>query len=475
MNESRKVEPNTLTRHERKVLELVKRHPEVLDSRSAREKVAGQSGMTEKTFRNRLADLKRYGLIGPDGARTTRGKSDESLMTNLEHLWKKRRFIFINTVVFATISVVVSLLLPKWFKSEAVIISSGVGEAPSFLSMLTGIPLGNIGLSPLSEDISNYIAILESRTVKEHMVKEFDLVNRYGSRDVEYAMKAFSSNVDLRVTEEGTLEIGALDNDPETAYLMVWELLKELDKSNRRLSSEKGKYNRQFLEERLVQNRRDLAEAEERLREFQQRTGVIDIQTQAKALMEAYGLFYTEKLQAYAMLYAQQAETEIQLNVARATMGKDSPSVHKLELLLEEQKIQLDISSSDMDNQFVQILERENVSGDRKSTDPGRQVFPPFKDIPPLAMESVRLIREVEVQNKILELLLPQYEQARMEEMKNVPSIQILDEPQIAINKTKPKRAIIVIATTLMAFMFSTLFVYSEHHTREIRARLRNI
>ena len=98
------------------------------------------------------------------------------------------------------------------------------------------------------------------------MVRHFDLVDRYSSRDIEYAMKELDSNTELRVTDEGALAISILDREPLVAQKMVQELLKQLDLINRRLSREQGKYNRQFLEERLDQTKVDLSKAEEELK-----------------------------------------------------------------------------------------------------------------------------------------------------------------------------------------------------------------
>ena len=75
---------------------------------------------------------------------------------------------------------------------------------------------------------------------------------------------------------------------------------------------------------------------------------------------------------------------------------------------------------------------------------------------------------------QILELILPQYEQAAMEETKNIPSLQVIDEPKVALNKAKPKRSLIVIATTFMAFILSVLYVLFEYRTREIRSILKH-
>ena len=133
---------------------------------------------------------------------------------NLIHLWKKKKFILWNTSIFAVLSIIISLLMPKWYSSSAEIVSVG-SSTSSFLSMLSGMPVAEFGLGSLNEDISNYIAIIESRTIRERTVKEFNLIERYKSKDLEFAIEALSEKVTLTVSDEGTLSIEVLDKDPE--------------------------------------------------------------------------------------------------------------------------------------------------------------------------------------------------------------------------------------------------------------------
>ena len=52
-----------LTEHEKKIFDLIEQNPEVISSRQVREEVAQNNGMSEKTLRNRIGDLRRYGLL----------------------------------------------------------------------------------------------------------------------------------------------------------------------------------------------------------------------------------------------------------------------------------------------------------------------------------------------------------------------------------------------------------------------------
>ena len=238
-----------LSTHEQKILDLIKDNPEILTDPIIRKQVANQYGMTEKTLRNRIGDLKRYGLIDNKGVKDEIDEfSETNMQKNLFILWRKRRFVAKNVVIVAVASVIIALLLPKWYSSEATILSSGAGRF-NILSSISPIPISDFGLSSISEDINTFIAILNSRSVKEYMVKKFDLINRYDEKDLEFAMVAFEDKMELEVTEEGTLKISVIDKKPEIAKAMVVELLTKLDSVNQQLGMDKGRFNREFLEQ----------------------------------------------------------------------------------------------------------------------------------------------------------------------------------------------------------------------------------
>ena len=377
--------------------------------------------------------------------------------------------------------------MPKWYSSEATILSSGAGRF-NILSSISPIPISDFGLSSISEDINTFIAILNSRSVKEYMVKKFDLINRYDEKDLEFAMVAFEDKMELEVTEEGTLKISVIDKKPEIAKAMVVELLTKLDSVNQQLGMDKGRFNREFLEQRLNETKTDLAIAEIRLKDFQEKTGIIDIVSQISAQYEAYGQIYIQEMQAYGQLYNQEmiaytelyslkAQTEIQLNVSKVTLNPNNPAVKRYEIMLNEQEKQLDLITSSLDKQLLDIiLGFEKIEG--KNLINELEHLPTminFDNFPVLGMENARLIRELTIQNTLLELLLPQYETARLEESKNIPTLQVIDEPKVAINKTKPIRSLIVIASVIMAFLLSIVYIYLDYYSVDFRKQLKTI
>lgn len=467
-----------LSTHEQKILDLIKDNPEILTDPIIRKQVANQYGMTEKTLRNRIGDLKRYGLIDNKGVKDEIDEFPEANMQkNLFILWRKKRFVAKNVVIVAVASVIIALLLPKWYSSEATILSSGAGRF-NILSSISPIPISDFGLSSISEDINTFIAILNSRSVKEYMVKKFDLINRYDEKDLEFAMVAFEDKMELEVTEEGTLKISVIDKKPEIAKAMVVELLTKLDSVNQQLGMDKGRFNREFLEQRLNETKTDLAIAEIRLKDFQEKTGIIDILTQISAQFESYSQLYSQEMQAYTELFSLKAQTEVQLNVSKATLNPDNPTVKRFKVMLTEQEKQLDQLTSKLDKQLQEVILGLNEDKQNNLKDNQLGQIPKlinFKSFPELGMENARLLREVTIQNTLLELLLPQYETARLEESKNIPTLQVIDEPKVAINKTKPLRLLIVIASVIMAFLLSIVYIYLDYYSVDFRKQLKTI
>lgn len=463
-----------LSPHEQKIFDLVQSNPEIITDPEKRKKIALENGMSEKTLRNRIGDLKRYGLIQQDlGKVDLNDENDNKFTENILFFWKNRRLVYKWTGYTIIASIIISLLLPKWYASEAVILSSGAGNF-NFISSISPIPIGDFGLSSINEDINNFISILKSRSLKEHLVNKFQLVERYGSRDIEYAMLSFEEKMELLVTEEGALSITIIDREPIVAKLMVDEVLITLDSITQSLNMEAGRNNREFLEERLSRNKIELANSEKQLKEFQERTGIIDFVTQASSLMEAkyesYSSVYTE---TYTQIYPKKVETEIQLEVAKRTLPAGNPTIFRLGEALKEHERQLKILSVKLD-EFLKELFTEASNLLITNSDEAPFVVP-ISELPRLGLENARLVREVEMKNMIQEILIPQFEQAKLEENKNIPTLQLIDEPTVALNKAKPKRAYIVIGATILSIIFSLAFLYINEHSKSFRLRLKNI
>jgi len=177
-----------------------------------------------------------------------------------------------------------------------------------------------------------------------------------------------------------------------------------------------------------------------------------------KAFQQKYGIYalpeQTESaIKAAAELKSQAVAREIELGIAKRSLGTDNPQTQALQLQLAEVNKKL----------------REMKYGTADwYKDQSLSLFVPFKDVPGLATEYIRLYREFEIQNKLMEFLLPLYEQAKIDEEKDTPVVLVLDQAVPPERKAKPRRSLIVLIFMALAFMFSTTWVFvREIYDRE--------
>ena len=264
----------TLTDHEKKILELVKKHPEILVNPAEREKIAKANSMTEKTLRNRIADLKRYGLVDSKGVNIKRTSEKEGIDKTptddsvVQVLWNRRRFLLINFIAVSVLSVIVSLLLPVWYASSFTILpSSAGGDIFGTVGGGTGA-LSLIGLGNTSEETNNYISILNSRRLRERIIDEFNLRSLYGAEEIEDVLDQLEANTDIEVSDEGALMFVIYDRNSIRCKKMADLVLDELGKTSIDLKTKTGIRNQKFILARIESLESELRESENSLRDF---------------------------------------------------------------------------------------------------------------------------------------------------------------------------------------------------------------
>jgi uncharacterized protein involved in exopolysaccharide biosynthesis len=181
------------------------------------------------------------------------------------------------------------------------------------------------------------------------------------------------------------------------------ELLNEI---SMQLGTKEAGNNREFIEKRLEGINGDLREAEDSLQGYQERAGMLIVP-------EGEGLSGVGPI---AELYGMKARKEVELAIAKRTGTGDNPVVRQLEVEVGE-------------------LEKK-IAG-----------------IPGIGIESLRLYRNVAIQQKIIEFLVPLYEQAKINEQKDVPVLLVLDRAVPAEKKAKPQRMLIVFLAFLLAVL----------------------
>lgn len=132
----------------------------------------------------------------------------------------------------------------------------------------------------------------------------------------------------------------------------------------------------------------------------------------------------------------------MKLGILNKTYKADHPEIAKLNMEIAELENQL----SELDYNASKSANSNNL-------------FPQYSEVPNLEMELLRLKREVEIQSKLYAFLTQQYEESKIQEARDTPTIQILDDASLPIKRFKPKRTIMVIGYSLIAFVLSALYV----------------
>lgn len=365
----------------------------------------------------------------------------------LKVLFKNRKFIIIIFLVVTVITIVISLLMPVWYRAQTTILPPiEESELASFSSLISDLPLKALGLGGKTSQAEIFLATLKSRTVMEAAARKFDLMKRYKARNIEDTVKELRSHVGINLDDEGTITLFVEAGTPwftifkkensdtarELARDMANFFITELDRVNKHLKTARAKNARIFIEKRYQQNINDLHRAEEEFKQFQQKNGTIALPEQT-----------TATISAAAELKAQIIAKEVEIGVLKKYVGNSHADLVKSRNELMELKRKY--------NEFKSKRQRRGQDS--------QDLFLNLEEVPDLALQYARLYREVMLQEKITEFLLPQYEQAKIQEAKDTPTVQVLDKAVKPIRKHKPKRAIIVIFYSFLSLILSSMYV----------------
>lgn len=359
-------------------------------------------------------------------------------------LVKWRKFLIINMVIILALATLLAFLIPKEYKAVATVMipqsnSSGLGGLSSLVSNASGsggssiasIGASLLGVSNTSQDV--LLGILNSRTTATDVIKKFDLMEYYGIKDsnMDKAIKAFSGDVSFDPDEYGMIEISVINESPKESAHIANYLVSLLDSINIELNIQQARNNRIFVEKRYLQNVRDLKRAEDSLYNFQKKYGVVDVPDQLQA-----------SVKAAAEIEAKLTESELTAHFVKQQVGNNSPLYKNVE------------------NQ-VNILKNkvEDLKYSNKLSSPSNVLFP-FKELPSISMKYMRYYAELQLQQTIMQIVLPMYEQAKVEEQKSIPTIQVLDKAVPPELKYSPKKAFIILGIGFLFFFIFVFFVY---------------
>jgi uncharacterized protein involved in exopolysaccharide biosynthesis len=354
--------------------------------------------------------------------------SHANLLDLLIVLSKRRRFILGFTAAVAILTVIVALLIPNKYTASTVVLPpaqpSSMGSA--LLSQLGG-SAGSGALASLaggSLGIKNpgemYVSFFRGRTVEDAVIQRFGLRDRYKSKTMYDAREAFEKHSTVALgAKDGLIRISVEDRDPKVASEIANGYVDEFKKLSATLAITEAAQRRLFFQQQLTEAKDNLTTAEEAMKRTEISTGVLQVDSQARALLESA-----------AVLRGQAVAKEVQIQSMRAFATEDNPELIVAKRQLAELQAQISKLAGQGPDEFI-------VSKGRA---------------PEASMEYLRKLRDLKYNETVFELIAKQFELAKLDEARQGSIVQVVDVAVPPDKKSSPKRMLIVLMTTLLGF-----------------------
>lgn len=390
-------------------------------------------------------------------------QSPRTWTERIAFLWERRKALRTIGVVVFMLSLLVACVWPKSYKSSASVMPPGnSGMSTAMFAALAGRSLGGLsGLGSLAGSflgVNNatavYVDLLRSGTINGEIVDRFDLQHVYGKRYRADALKTLARHVTVQDDKKsGVITIVVEDHDPQRARDITAAYLDGLNRLLNRSSSSSARQERIFVERRLVQARHDLQQAQLALSEFSSTHGTVDLKEQARAEV-TFG----------ATLQAQILIEESNIDSMRKVYGDDNVHLRAAEARASALRAQLKRitgSSAPLADSSAEVSSNDAIA-------------PSLRQLPRLAVPFADRYREVQIQEKLFELLTEQFEMARINEAKDVPVLSVIDSPGIPEKKSFPPRALMTLAlwTCVMVLVCAGMLLPAHLHEHRDDERL---
>ena len=375
-----------------------------------------------------------------------------ALLTYFRLLWARRRLIYRVGLYALLASTAVAFLIPKRYEATTRLMppdSQSSGLMMAAAAMAGGGSGsgggGGGGIGALASDVLGlksssdvFVGILGSRTVQDDLIGRFDLKNLYRASNMEDARKTLSEKTSVSVDRKSQIiTIIVTDHKPERAAAMAQAYVDELNRLVADLSTSSARRERIFLEERLTKVNVDLQSAERAFSQFASKNAALDVKEQGKAMVEAA-----------ANLQGQMIAAQSQYQALRQIYTDNNPRARSVKARIDELQRQLD----KIGGKGESVTDASNETSDDS-------MYPSIRKLPLLGVTWADLYRQAKIQEVVLETLTKQYELAKVQEAKEIPTVKVLDIPTIPDKKSFPPRLLIIVIGTMLAVIAVTVWI----------------
>jgi uncharacterized protein involved in exopolysaccharide biosynthesis len=363
----------------------------------------------------------------------------------LSILLKWRGFCLILLACVAGISLIAALVLPRVYESETRLLPVGEFDALSAgrlrtLSQFAGIAdfgaFGGGGNAKIA-----LLSILDSDLLRSRVARDLDLVEYLGIDDApdstiaaSLAGRALRSIVTVSVNKWDNIIVVARHSDPEMVIAILRSVIEQLEAVQREMSLTTARHTRQFIERRMSEEEQAYQVAEQQLVDFQKTHDIVAVEEQQSALV---------KLAAH--LETQITLKKAELSAAQTFFSDEYGRIRKLE-----------VEITSLQSELNRLLQADSTLVEGGSGGTG----PALHELPDLGARFVRLKMDVEIQQNLLILLAQQYEQAKINEVREITSFEVVDPPRVPATAKRTRKSVAftgAIVGILAALIFPVL------------------
>jgi capsule polysaccharide export protein KpsE/RkpR len=287
-----------------------------------------------------------------------------------------------------------------------------------------------------------FVDVLRSRTIADRIIDKYDLRRVYWDKYYEDARKDLAKRLDIAEDRKsGVITVSITDRNPKRAQAIAQSFLDELDRLLAQVSTSAARRQRIFIEQRLALVQQNLDAAATQFSVFASKNAAIDISAQTKATVEAEAELQAEYIAAQSELEGMQqiySDSNVRVRSARARIDELRRQLQKL----------------------------GGNAGVADGYDPAKELYPPLRELPILGVKWADLYREVKTQEAVYELLTQQYELARIQEAKEIPTVKVLDSPDAPERKSYPPRLLIILPLTVVSLTAVVVFILLRERWR---------
>jgi len=363
-----------------------------------------------------------------------------SYLGAVRFVWDHRGRLLLWTLAGAVLSAVLTLRICKFEGTVQIMPPDAPGSGSSMASMALPMLMkspGMSGLSGMAGDMlgvkstgSLFAKVMQSRTVEDNLIDHFHLRDRYGKKYWEDARKILqAATVVTEDKKSGVISVVVRDRDAQLAADLAAAYIRELDLLMLRTSTSAAGRERAFIEQRLQDEKAALDDAQKRFSQFSSNSMALDIPQQTRVMVESA-----------ARLQGEMIASRAELQGLEQIYTAENPRVRTLRSRV---------------NELQRAMDQLNVGvvGKPAAGDGASSPYPSVKKLPLVGLEWTNLYRDTKIHETIFETLTQQFEMARIQEAREIPTIKILDQSVVPEKRHPSPKLVTAIGALLSGLL----------------------